>query len=888
MNDRVKLLLDQANAEFDEAVAADKEAAAQKALGGDSQPKQEKSGGFVQWVKNLPENISIGVIDSAIQMWDALEDFGEAAEQGERLREAADGATPTPELTPGDRRNLYRAEDTELRKTVLGVRNVIAEKTNNGAGDQLTRGVAQFMVPFLGFSKVFGVARAATTTGKVAAAAGAEAATMATAFDPHEGRLADLIELGRQSEGKLADTLNALAPDGSAFNAYLEYMTSREDESDAEGRFKNVVDGLAGSAAVAGFLKVGAKTLKGARMALEAPGNIAVKLPEIGAPEHLQGHALELYHGTPHDFEAFDISKIGSGEGAQVFGHGIYLAENEAVAKSYRSSVSYRDAVRQFVNELPDDADFDEVLDLANTGGFSDKASHVIKELAKADWLGFDYPAQAISAAFKALDGFDVPPSLLKAVNEYGNLYSVHVPDSEVAKMLKWDEPWEQQAPEVQEAVRKLGPLTTRYGQEVPLERTTGEDIYKLLSEHYGAEGASEQLKKAGVPGIRYFDKGSRRSANGTRNMVLFDDKLATITKKNGAPVVHKDAQTLAAKTLEQFQNDPLSALVHLTEQADNMLDDDARARFVAAAHIVRKQIPNEGINIVESPEGHTVVVGKQPLLTFLTPEEAQAAVADVRKLFGHAFEKRAAAEHAAASDKNFATLHSFSRVLQANVDRPVSTHSLLSALEKHIKGDTEQGAFYKELLGRLVRKRIGGTTTVMNKGGRSKDSAGFWRQKDNGLELYPAAFGGPKTLLHTFAHEAVHAATVHEMRMSPRVYSQMARLTTQAAEAFTGADKKTGDLLEDLTRQSAALDAHKQHYGFTNPEEFVAEIESNPKFRKLMQETKLPDGGTAWEKYLETIAGILGITALIKTPDGMKEFSKLMMGDTKQEKQRA
>jgi hypothetical protein len=57
---------------------------------------------------------------------------------------------------------------------------------------------------------------------------------------------------------------------------------------------------------------------------------------------------LKAYHGTPHRFEPtednplgrFDLSKIGSGEGAQVYGHGAYLAENESIARHYRDALS--------------------------------------------------------------------------------------------------------------------------------------------------------------------------------------------------------------------------------------------------------------------------------------------------------------------------------------------------------------------------------------------------------------------------------------------------------------------------------------------------------------------------------------------------------------------
>jgi hypothetical protein len=53
---------------------------------------------------------------------------------------------------------------------------------------------------------------------------------------------------------------------------------------------------------------------------------------------------LDVYHGTPHTLPPtprnplgeFDASKIGTGEGAQTFGYGIYTAENPAVAKEYQ------------------------------------------------------------------------------------------------------------------------------------------------------------------------------------------------------------------------------------------------------------------------------------------------------------------------------------------------------------------------------------------------------------------------------------------------------------------------------------------------------------------------------------------------------------------------
>ncbi|HKO32274.1 MAG TPA: hypothetical protein VJY85_00870, partial [Candidatus Limnocylindria bacterium] len=50
--------------------------------------------------------------------------------------------------------------------------------------------------------------------------------------------------------------------------------------------------------------------------------------------------AIKAYHGSPHSFDRFDMSKIGTGEGAQAYGHGLYFAGNEGVARSYRDTLS--------------------------------------------------------------------------------------------------------------------------------------------------------------------------------------------------------------------------------------------------------------------------------------------------------------------------------------------------------------------------------------------------------------------------------------------------------------------------------------------------------------------------------------------------------------------
>jgi hypothetical protein len=156
---------------------------------------------------------------------------------------------------------------------------------------------------------------------------------------------------------------------------------------------------------------------------------------------------------------------------------------------------------------LPEDADFEEMDDLLGAGHFSPYQEKLINALKADDWLGFDYPSQAISAAFsKRLDNYDPSPALREAIEGAGNKYTVDIPEDSVAKMLDWDSP-------------------VAAGK-------TGKQIYAELSKKVGAQKASEILKKHGIPGIKYYDGGSRTTGQGTRNFVVFDDKLPKILKR--------------------------------------------------------------------------------------------------------------------------------------------------------------------------------------------------------------------------------------------------------------------------------------------------------------------------------------------------------------------
>ena len=49
---------------------------------------------------------------------------------------------------------------------------------------------------------------------------------------------------------------------------------------------------------------------------------------------------IKAFHGSPHDFDEFSMDAIGTGEGAQAYGHGLYVADSEDVAKAYRDDLT--------------------------------------------------------------------------------------------------------------------------------------------------------------------------------------------------------------------------------------------------------------------------------------------------------------------------------------------------------------------------------------------------------------------------------------------------------------------------------------------------------------------------------------------------------------------
>jgi len=293
----------------------------------------------------------------------------------------------------------------------------------------------------------------------------------------------------------------------------------------------------------------------------------------LGAMAVLPGgskRGIKAYHGSPHSFDKFSMDKIGTGEGAQAYGHGLYFAENEGVAKGYRDTLtkSSTDGAQTRLKKAGGDVD----AAIADLQG----------RIANYRDNGAPQYADAIEEDLRALVKF-------KETGEWtpGSMYEVNI-DADPNAFLDWDKPLSEQ-PEVQSRLATIGEASRS-------STTKGVDKYISLENMLGAidwpdnadaavraqyrKGAaarvSEKLKEAGIPGIKYLDAGSRngnkvaqiekqlapwkarleqnpndayvrQEVEGlqkdlaaeiakpqSRNYVVFDDKLISIVKKYG------------------------------------------------------------------------------------------------------------------------------------------------------------------------------------------------------------------------------------------------------------------------------------------------------------------------------------------------------------------
>jgi len=250
--------------------------------------------------------------------------------------------------------------------------------------------------------------------------------------------------------------------------------------------------------------------------------------------------ALRLYQGSPHNFAAERLvrmpdgstqyivgrpdvlpdvpagagllrdfplgrqrmDKIGTGEGAQAYGYGLYGAENESVGRGYRDALAGNKAA----------------ADLAKTairvrGGDRARAAEMLRgEIAQSG------PDPELLTALEIIES---------GRDNLGYLYELEV-NANPEDFLDWDKPISQQSEKLNvligDRLEKFldleGPMLQGPFDRFINGEMTGEEAYRLMNPQAGIDKidwtqpipkqASDALLAQGIPGIRYLDEGSR------------------------------------------------------------------------------------------------------------------------------------------------------------------------------------------------------------------------------------------------------------------------------------------------------------------------------------------------------------------------------------------
>lgn len=228
-----------------------------------------------------------------------------------------------------------------------------------------------------------------------------------------------------------------------------------------------------------------------------------------GAIPSKGGLGINTWHGSPYHFDAFDLAKIGTGEGAQVYGHGIYLAEAPGAAKHY---IAKPDAFTGHKLTPKGEALLDNIM----------REYKAYKEPYKG-WLEEQKKTQEYNLILKYKNN----PNLV--TKSKGNLYKVDLPDEHIEKMLDWDKPLSEQPKEIQDLWEKIP-----HSYSPSKQYATGGDFYKDLSVYKrGKDKASAYLNSLGIPGIKYkAGQISGYAGPESSNFVIFDPSIVKITGK--------------------------------------------------------------------------------------------------------------------------------------------------------------------------------------------------------------------------------------------------------------------------------------------------------------------------------------------------------------------
>jgi hypothetical protein len=321
------------------------------------------------------------------------------------------------------------------------------------------------------------------------------------------------------------------------------------------------------------------------------------------------------WHGTPHLVDRFSTAFMGTGEGVQAYGWGLYFAGKKEVGEYYRETLSGK--LNRF--ERADGSEFkmDDLTDPNEQVVAIILGPRADFDLARDSIRSFS-PAEDEKWQLEILDRWEKEG--IKPVINKGNLYKVNVPED--SELMNWDVPLSKQPPAVREKLlslfdnkdqlwianngvetnlsalpaderritertaRKLGGQFGTRREIVEKRDPSGEALYRSLTDEFGLkrEGAdklaSEALRAAGIPGHRFLDQFSRAAGTGTHNYVIYDDAAIDIEARfalTQAPHTPRQVQ----QTMQGFitRGQPIDRAIRLPLQLLGGIDEQGRWR---------------------------------------------------------------------------------------------------------------------------------------------------------------------------------------------------------------------------------------------------------------------------------------------------------------------
>ncbi len=217
---------------------------------------------------------------------------------------------------------------------------------------------------------------------------------------------------------------------------------------------------------------------------------------------------------------------MGTGEGNQAFGPGLYTAEAERVAKTYKSSLSPAQTreltqMRGWLDELYEKhtnltEDFNRAKQMVDEG----KLYPVAVERIRANIDDTSKQIERQTARINQYTGLD-----------RGKMYEARI-RANPERFLDWDAigtPSFKEPPALAKFIdAEMDKMKNVYDLSDPATRKLATENALRNPETVAA------LREAGIPGVRYFDATSRSRGEGTRNYVVFDENLIEMIRKYG------------------------------------------------------------------------------------------------------------------------------------------------------------------------------------------------------------------------------------------------------------------------------------------------------------------------------------------------------------------